>query len=142
LAFRVSGSTPSDVDVKDGEVAEKHRIEVQQATERAQRDADEARLADQRAKDLGATQAAQQAALRAQYDGSAKAAVAAIVADVTSWGKDQRGPVGVDYPDYATWIAEMKADHWEIMSIESDVQDYGTSDFKGRPLDTRVSNSG
>ena len=73
---------------------------------------------------------------RTQYDGSAKAAVAAIVADVTSWGQDQRGPVGVEYPTYAAWLAEMKADHWEIMTTNSDVQDYGTSDFKGRPLDT------
>ncbi|HME84773.1 MAG TPA: hypothetical protein VKG91_09555 [Roseiarcus sp.] len=30
----------------------------------------------------------------------------------------------------------MKADRWEIMTTDSDVQDYGTSDFKGRPLDT------
>ena len=34
--------------------------------------------------------------------------------------------------------AEMKADHWEIMTTESDVQEYGTSDFKGRPLDTAL----
>ncbi|MGO9417967.1 hypothetical protein, partial [Roseiarcus sp.] len=126
----------SELDAKDAEVAEKHRIEVQQAAERAQKDADEARLADQRAKDLGATWAAQQATLRTQYDGSAKAAAAAIVADVTSWGENQRGPVGVEYPDYAAWLAEMKADRWEIMTTDSDVQDYGTSDFKGRPLDT------
>jgi hypothetical protein len=129
---------PAELDAKDAEVAEKHRIEAQQATDRAQRDADERRLADQRAKDLSATWAAQQAALRAQYDGSAKAAVAAIVADVTTWGHDQRGPVGVEYPDYAAWLAEMKADRWEIMTTDSDVQDYGTSDFKGRPLDTAL----
>jgi len=30
----------------------------------------------------------------------------------------------------------MKADHWEVMTTDSGVQDYGTSDFKGRPLDT------
>jgi len=93
-------------------------------------------LADRRAKDQAATWAAQQATLRAQYEGSAKAAVAAIVADVTSWGQDQRGPAGVEFPTYAAWLAEMKADHWEIMSTDSDVQDYGTSDFKGRSLDT------
>ena len=136
FAFSSLWIASSDVDAKDAEVAEKHRIEAQQATERAQRDADEHRLADQRAKDLGATWAAQQAALRAQYDGSAKAAVAPIVADVTSWGQNQRGPVGVEYPDYAAWLAEMTADHWEIVSTDSDVQDYGTSDFKGRPLET------
>ena len=128
--------TPSELDAKDAEVAEKHRIEVQQATERAQRNADEARLADQRAKDLGETQAAQRTALRAQYEELAKAAVAAIAAEVTSWRENQRGAVGVEYPDYAAWLAEMKADHWEIMTTASDVQDYGTSDFKGRQLDT------
>jgi len=136
FAFSSLWIASSDVDAKDAEVAEKHRIEVQQATEKAQRDADEARLADRRAKDLGATWAARQAALRAQYDGSAKAAVAAIVADVTSWGQNQRGPVGVQYPDYAAWLAEMKADRWEIMSADAFVQDYGMSDFKGRPLET------
>ena len=62
--------------------------------------------------------------------------MAAIVADVTSWGQGQRGPAGVEYPIYAAWLAEMKADHWEIMTTDSDVADYGTSDFKGRPLDT------
>ena len=126
----------SELDAKDAEVAEKHRLEEQRAAKAAQDAADEARLADQRAKDLGATWAAQQATLRTQYDGSAKAAVAAIVADVTSWGQGQ--PAGVDYPTYAAWLAEMKADHWEIMSTDSDVQDYGTSDFKGRPLDTAL----
>ena len=126
----------SDVDAKDAEVAEKHRLEEQQAAERAQKEADDARLADRRAKDQAAAGAAQQATLRTRYDGSAKAAVAAIVADVTGWGHDQRGPAGVEFPIYAAWLAEMKADHWEIMTTDSDVADYGTSDFKGRPLDT------
>jgi hypothetical protein len=93
-------------------------------------------LVAQRAKDLVATEAVQQAELRAKYDGSAKAAVADIVADVTNWAQSQKGPVGAEYPDYAAWLAEKRADHWEIMTTDSDVQDYGTSDFKGRPLDT------
>jgi hypothetical protein len=62
--------------------------------------------------------------------------VADIVADVTNWAQSQKGPVGAEYPDYAAWLAEKRADHWEIMTTDSDVQDYGTSDFKGRPLDT------
>ena len=71
-------------------------------------------------------------------DGSAKAAVAAIVADVTNWEQGQGGPAGVEYPTYTAWLAEMKADHWEILTTNSDVQDYGTSDFKGRPLDSAL----
>jgi hypothetical protein len=138
FAFSSLWITLSELDAKDAEVVEKHRLEEQRAAKAAQDAADAKRIADQRAKDLGATWATQQAALRAQYDGSAKAAVAAIVADVTSWGQDQRGRAGVDYPTYAAWLAEMKADHWEIMTTDSDVEDYGTSDFKGRPLDTAL----
>ncbi len=128
--------TLSELDAKDAEVVEQHRLEAERAAKAAQDAADAQRLRDQRTKDQAATWAARQATLRAQYDGPAKAAVAAIVADVTRWGQGQRGPAGVDYPDYAAWLAEMKADHWEIMATDSDVQDYGTSDFKGRPLNT------
>ena len=136
FAFSSLWITLSELDAKDAEVVEKHRLEAQQAAERARKAAEEARLVTLRAEDQAARQSVQQATLRAQYDGSAKAAVAAIVAEVTSWGENQRGAVGVEYPDYAAWLAEMKADHWEIMSTNSNVQDYGTSDFKGRPLDT------
>ena len=104
--------------------------------ERQQKADDERRQQEQRDKDRTTTQAAEQAALRATYDGFAKAAVAEIVADVTNWTQSQRGPAGAEYPAYAAWFAEMRADHWEIMTTAPDVQDYGTSDFKGRPLDT------
>lgn len=127
--------TPAELDAKDAELAEKKRLEERQSLERQQKAADEAHLRAQRAKDLVATEAAQQAELRAKYDGSAKAAVADIVADVTNWEQRGRGPVGTEYPDFAAWLAATKADHWEIMTTDSDVQDYGTSDFKGRPLD-------
>ena len=130
--------TLSELDAKDAEVVEQHRLEAERAAKAAQDAADAQRLRDQRSKDQAATWAARQTTLRIQYDGSAKAAVAAIVADVTSWGQGENGPTGVDYPTYGAWLAEMKADHWEIMTTNSDVQDYGTSDFKGRPLDTAL----
>ena len=30
----------------------------------------------------------------------------------------------------------MLSDHWEVMKIDTDVQDFGTSSFKSRALDT------
>ena len=136
FAFSSLWITLSELDAKDAEVVEQHRLEAERAAKAAQDAADAQRLMDQRTKDQAATWAAQQATQRNQYNGSAKAAAAAIVADVTSWGQGQNGPAGVDYPTYAAWLAEMKADHWEIMTTDSDVEDYGTSDFKGRSLDT------
>ena len=128
--------TSAELDAKDAELAEKKRLDAQESAERQQKADDERRQQEQRDKDRTTTQAAEQAALRATYDGSAKAAVAEIVADVTNWTQSQRGPAGAEYPAYAAWLAEMRADHWEIMTTAPDVQDYGTSDFKGRPLDT------
>ena len=110
--------TSAELDAKDAELAQKKRLDAQQSAERQQKAADEARLRAQRAKDLVATEAAQQAELRAKYDGSAKAAVADIVADVTNWAQNQKGPVGAGYPDYAAWLAEKRADHWEIMTTD------------------------
>ena len=128
--------TPAELDLKDTELAEKKRLDAQQSFERRQKADDEARLRAQRDKDVAKMQSEQQSKLRAEYDGPAKAAVANIVADVLNWEQSQRGPVGPEYPQFAAWLAATKADHWEIMTTESDVQDYGTSDFKGRSLDT------
>jgi uncharacterized protein len=127
---------PAEVDAKDAELAEKKRLDAQQSFERRRKADDEARLRDQRDKDVAKTQSEEQLKLRAKYDGPAKAAVAVIVADVMNWDQSQRGPVGVEYPEFAAWLAATKADHWEIMTTDSDVQDYGTSDLKGRALDT------
>jgi hypothetical protein len=71
-AFETLAAVLSELDAKDAEVVEKHRLEAQQAAKRAQDAADEARRRAQLAKDLAAKQAAQQAALRAQYDGSVR----------------------------------------------------------------------
>ena len=37
---------------------------------------------------------------------------------------------------YTAWLADKMADHWEIMTIEPGLYDFGTSDFKNRTLDT------
>lgn len=128
--------TPIEIDEADAAATERNRTTTQQATERAQKAADESRLRSQRAQDLNATQSAQQVALRDKYADPAKAAVASITEDVTTWTREQRGPVAASYPAYAAWLAEKLSDHWEVMTINSDLQDFGTSTFKGRELDT------
>jgi hypothetical protein len=128
--------TPAELDAKDAELAEKKRLQEQQSLERKQKFEDEGRLREQRDKDLAAGQSTQQSELRTKYDGSARAAVADIVADVVNWEQSQRGPIGAEYPEFAAWLAAMRADHWEIMTTDREVQDYGTSDFKGRALTT------
>jgi hypothetical protein len=142
--------TPEDLDAEVAKIAETNRREAQQATERAQREADQAALRAQRSKDVEFALAAEQQALRTKYDSSARAAVSAIATEVNSVVTNvvsaRQGGVAADkqgsaidfYPRFAAWLASMKADHWAIMTTNFDIQDYGTSEFKGRTLETAL----
>jgi TonB family protein len=127
---------PADVEQEEVALSEKARIAAQNETERERRNADLAALDAARAKDLSATQAAQQTALRQKFGGSAQVASGALSSEIIAWTKDQSGQIGTFYPAFATWLAEKLTDHWEIVTIDADVQDFGTSNFNTRTLDT------
>ena len=133
---------PADVEREDAELAEKARIAAQEETERAERNADQSRLASTRAKDLSATRDAQQIALRQKFGDSAKAAADALYSEIVAWTNDpwtrdgQKRQITIFYPAFAAWLTDKLADHWEIMTIDPKVQDFGTSSFKSRALDT------
>ena len=40
------------------------------------------------------------------------------------------------YPAYAAWLTDKLSGHWEIMTIDAEVKDFGTSNFKNRALNT------
>jgi TonB family protein len=127
---------PHDVAAEADDLAEKAKREAQEAAEREQRNADQARLAATRAKDQSAALGAKQAALRDQYGETAKGASNTLASEIVAWTKDQSGQSGSFYPSFASWLVEQLADHWEITSIDNAVEDFGTSTFKNRPLET------
>jgi hypothetical protein len=141
-AFSSLWNLPTDVEREDSELAEKARIAAKEETERAQRNADQSRLASKRAEDLSATQAAQQVALRQKFGDSAKAAADALSSEIVTWTRDpwtkddQKRQIAIVYPVFAAWLTDKLADHWEIMTIDTEAQDFGTSSFKSRALDT------
>jgi hypothetical protein len=135
-SFSSLWNLPEDVDREDALLAAKEKAALQEETERAQRNADQSRLAQIRAQDLSATQAVQQAALRDKFGESAQAAAGTLSSEVIAWTKDQSGQIGTFYPAFAAWLADKIADHWEIVTIHSGLEDFGTSNFKARTLDT------
>jgi poly-D-alanine transfer protein DltD len=82
FAFSSIWFQPTDVTAADADLTEQKRLEVEQAAQRAQKNADDAKLAAERAKDLGATLSAKQTALQSQYGNSAATAAARITAEV------------------------------------------------------------
>ena len=127
---------PADVVREDAALADKVRTGSIEEQERKQRNEDLKRLQDQRAKDLSATQSAQQTALRQKFGDSAKAAADVLSSEIAAWTKDQSGQIAGLYQKYLAWLTDKLADHWEIMTIDTEVQDFGTSSFKSRTLDT------
>ncbi len=78
----------------------------------------------------------QQAALREKFGESAQAAAGTLNSEIIAWTKDQNGQVGTFYPDFTAWLTEKLANHSEIVTIDSSLEDFGTSNFKTRALDT------
>jgi hypothetical protein len=64
------------------------------------------------------------------------AAVADIVADVTKLEQGDDGSTQIEFPEFAAWAKTARSNHWEIMTTDTDILDYGVSDFEGRTLDT------
>ena len=81
-------------------------------------------------KDLDGAREAKQAELRQKFGESAKAEAGALSSEIIAWTKDQKGRIGAFYPDFANWLADKLNDHWEIVTVNSDVQDFGTADFE------------
>jgi hypothetical protein len=136
FAFSSLWVLPGDVAREDAAISGKAKMALQQQTERAQRNADAARLATQRAVDLSATEEAQQAALRGKYGETAKGAANTLGAEVTAWAKDESGNAGRLFPQFESWLADKLADHWEVTTSDSVIEDYGASSFKNRILET------
>jgi hypothetical protein len=49
--------------------------------------------------------------------------------------------VPLRYPEWAASYAKLKEDRWEFMEVRTTTLDYGTAEFKGRPLETAFAES-
>jgi hypothetical protein len=127
---------PTDIEEENAALAEEARVVAQKEAERVLRNADQSRLASERAKDLGATRAARQDALRQKFGESARASANTLGSEIAALTKDRSGSIADFYPGYAAWLTNKLTDHWELITMDTEVQDFGTSKFKSRDLDT------
>ena len=133
---------PTDVERKVAELAEKTpNCRARGDSSRAENgNADQERLRSKREEERSATERAQQDALRQKFGNSAKAAADALSSEIAALTKYPRTKddekIAIFYPEFGAWLAGKLSDHWEVMKIDTDVQDFGTSSFKSRALDT------
>ena len=135
-AFSSLWILPEDAEREDASLVEKEKAARQEETERERQNADRSRLDQLREQDRSATRAERQAALREKFGESARAAASDLSSEIIAWTKDQSSQIGTAYPDFAKWLTGKLADRWDIVTIDSGLEDFGTSNFKTRPLDT------
>ena len=119
--------------------AEQMKAADQQALERKRRVEEEAKLAALREKDDAATRGRRQQALQEQYGNVARAAAAVIGAEVKEYVDTSRGPGGAHFTAFADWFQNRLRDHWELMTFNPELYDYGVSDWKGRSVEAALS---
>lgn len=130
--------SPDQVDAADKVIRDQQHSAEVEAQKRAQRLEDQAKLEAARKVNESATAEAQQAQFRAKYGARANAEAAAISAEISTWTTQQKGTAQEEFPAYANWVSDELADHWEFQDINSEVADFGTSNFKGRQLETII----
>ena len=127
IPYRVDANwiTQAQVDQSQQEFTNQQRGNEDQKALDKQREADRHKKAEE-----------QQKALREQYGKLAEAAAAAIANEVKAYletgGKD---PNLADYPEFAKWYSSRLLDHWELLSSNSELFDYGQVTWKERTLE-------
>lgn len=110
-----------------------------QMTQDQKRSEEERKLLDKRRRENEAAEAsARQKQLRIQHGTEARAradevfdAIKALVEGEDSWATGA-------FPELASWYLNDVRDGWEYVSANNEIEDFGTADWKGRPLEVVV----
>ncbi|MFG1317835.1 hypothetical protein [Xanthobacter autotrophicus] len=108
----------------DRQAYELRRALAENASVAALREADEAK-----------TKAGMQAALRAKHGRQAQAATTLIANDVKLGIDGKLDSPGLQFVPFFDWLAERRKDRWEVFSINTEIFEYGTANWKGRSLE-------
>ncbi len=117
--------TQAQVDQSQHEFADQQQRNQDQSVLDQLRESDMRKKSDERQKEM-----------RDRYGKPAEAAAANIANDVRSYlesgGKDSK--LAATYPELAKWYTGHLADHWELLSSNSELADYGQVNWKKRTL--------
>jgi predicted component of type VI protein secretion system len=138
IAFRYLPlwNEPEQVSQARKAIADRKLQQVQQEADRQKLTQDEQRLAAVKANEESVVKARKQAELQQQYGAMARAFEGVLTAEMKDFVESRSNRAGSKYPDIAGWYRGQQQDHWELMTVETSLLDYGIAEFKGRPLET------
>lgn len=122
-------------------LGERKRAEAGQEADLRREREDKARLQALKDGEREKVRAEQQNRLRSQYGAMARAFELSLAQELKDYVQDQPSNFVRKYPDLAQHYAELRSDSWEFMTLETSMADYGTAEYKGRPLEAAFANS-
>ncbi len=128
--------SPVEVEASQKALADAKARDVQQEADRRRRVEDEKRLASERNQDEKTFKAQRQADLQREHGALARAFEGALGNEMKEFVEGRSERAGVKYPALALWLRSQLQDRWELMTVETELVDYGVSEFKGRSLET------
>jgi hypothetical protein len=122
--------------------AAREKLATERAADASRAEADQKLLAAAKQSDRETVREAQQAQLQKQYQSSATAFQNQLGDQLKAFvSSDDDTSFSAWYPDLARVYAKLTNNKWEFVSIDTQLSDYGTADFKGRTLEAALARS-
>lgn len=131
---------PKQVRDRGDEIRHKQDRLAQEEEKRELQKREEAELARRRAEADTTQKEAQDAALQAQHGPQARARADEIATAIKLLAEGKETWAKSKFPELANWYFDFRRNGWEFVALDDQVSDYGTVDWKGRPLETAFAN--
>jgi hypothetical protein len=115
--------------------ADEIRREKEKQAQQEQDRKKELELRKQREQADAERKGAREAELQTQHGPQARARAEEIANEIKLLADDKESWVNSEFPELASWYRSRTADGWEFVALDHKVADYGTADWKGRPLE-------
>jgi hypothetical protein len=127
---------PADIDAAQKQAREEKDRIARDEAERKRRHEEAEALAEQRRKDAAALRGNRQRAMQERSGAQARA----LQVQLQTWLDEAvAGKLAADwqlFPAFLDWYRDRKLDHWELVDVKTEIEDYGVSNWKGRKLET------
>ncbi len=117
-------------------LADARTKESQQQGDRRRRIEDDRRVEEDKQKDEALVRARKQAELQQQNGALARAFEGALRSEMKEFLEGRSSKAAQKYPLLAAWYRDQQGNRWELVSVDTDLTDYGMAEFKGRSLET------
>ncbi len=118
-----------------GVVESERQDKIKQQAEKQQNVQDETKLAAARAVDEAAQKVTIEKKLRDENGPRARTKSDAIRDSLKDLADGKQTWTANVFPEYSTWYASQLQDHWELVSIDASVHDFGNAKWKDRTLE-------